>query len=121
MVWITRKYCRSTASVRRRAIGLSSPIKIELEKIIFNFNGGPDKKHKYLRHIEIGGGMGSSPIVKDDGQEPVGSRLTLVFDKYVPEMTPTSDALIQPVMDFNVKTPLEAYVDTCHRSSKRPS
>jgi hypothetical protein len=90
-----------------------SDIKIESEKIVFNFNGGPDKKHKYLRHIEIGGGMGSSPIVKDDGQEPVGSRLTLTFDKYVPEMTPDQlRALIQPVMDFNVKTPLEAYVDT---------
>jgi hypothetical protein len=37
----------------------------------------------------------------------------LTFDKYVPEMTPDQlRALIQPVMDFNVKTPLEAYVDT---------
>jgi hypothetical protein len=57
--------------------------------------------------------MGTSPIVQDDGQEPVGSRLTLVFDKYVPDLTPDQlRALIQPVMDFNVKTPLEAYVDT---------
>jgi hypothetical protein len=90
-----------------------SDVKIASDKIVFEFNGGPDHKHKYLRHIEIGGGMGSSPIVRDDGQEPVGSRLTLVFDKYVPEMTPDQvRALIQPVMDFNVKTPLEAYVDT---------
>lgn len=88
-------------------------IKIESDKIVFEFNGGPDHKHKYLRHIEIGGGMGSSPIVRDDGQEPVGSRLTLTFDKYVPEMTPDQlRALIQPVMDFSVKTPMEAYVDT---------
>jgi len=43
----------------------------------------------------------------------VGSRLTLVFDKFVPDITPDQlRALIQPVMDFNVKTPLEAYVDT---------
>lgn len=90
-----------------------SDIKIDSEKIVFEFNGGPDHKHKYLRHIEIGGGMGSSPLVRDDGQEPVGSRLTLVFDKYVPDMTPDQlRALIQPVMDFSVKTPLEAYVDT---------
>jgi hypothetical protein len=90
-----------------------SDIKIASDKIVFEFNGGPDHKHKYLRHIEVGGGMGSSPIVRDDGQEPVGSRLTLVFDKYVPEMTADQlRALIQPVMDFNVKTPLEAYVDT---------
>jgi hypothetical protein len=37
----------------------------------------------------------------------------LVFDKYVPDITPDQlRALIQPVMDFNVKTPMEAYVDT---------
>jgi hypothetical protein len=90
-----------------------SDIKIQSDKIVFEFNGGPDHKHKYLRHIEIGGGMGSSPIVRDDGQEPVGSRLTLTFEKFVPEMTPDQlRALIQPVMDFNVKTPMEAYVDT---------
>jgi hypothetical protein len=90
-----------------------SDIKIEADKIVFLFNGGPDHKHKFLRHIEIGGGMGSSPLVQDDGQEPVGSRLTLTFDKYVPDMTPDQlRALIQPVMDFNVKTPMEAYVDT---------
>jgi len=88
-------------------------IKIASDKIVFEFNGGPDHKHKYLRHIQIGGGMGSTPIVRDDGQEPVGSRLTLTFDKYVPEMTADQlRALIQPVMDFSVKTPMEAYVDT---------
>jgi len=90
-----------------------SDIKIESDKIVFLFNGGPDHKHKYLRHIEIGGGVGTSPVVRDDGQEPVGSRLTVAFDKYVPDMTPDQlRALIQPVMDFNVKTPMEAYVDT---------
>lgn len=90
-----------------------SDIKIEADKIVFLFNGGPDHKHKFLRHIEVGGGMGTSPVVQDDGQEPVGSRLTLTFDKYVPDMTPDQlRALIQPVMDFSVKTPMEAYVDT---------
>jgi hypothetical protein len=90
-----------------------SDIKIESDKIVFLFNGGPDHKHKFLRHIEIGAGVGTSPIVQDDGQEPVGSRLTLAFDKYVPDLTPDQlRALIQPVMDFNVKTPMEAYADT---------
>jgi hypothetical protein len=90
-----------------------SDIKIDSGKIVLEFNGGPDHKHKFLRHIQIGAGMGTAPIVQDNGQEPVGSRLTLVFDKYVPDITPDQlRALIQPVMDFNVKTPLEAYVDT---------
>jgi hypothetical protein len=92
---------------------LISDVKIDSDKIILEFNGGPDHKHKYLRHVEIGAGMGTSPVVADNGQEPVGSRLTLVFDKYVPDITPDQlRALIEPVMDFNVKTPLEAYVDT---------
>jgi hypothetical protein len=90
-----------------------SDIKIEEDKIVFLFNGGPDHKHKFLRHVEVGGGMGTGPVVRDDGQEPVGSRLTLTFEKYVPDITPDQlRALIQPVMDFNVKTPMEAYVDT---------
>lgn len=90
-----------------------SDIKIDSDKIVFLFNGGPDHKHKFLRHVEIGAGMGVSPLVQDDGQEPVGSRLTLSFDKYVPDMTPDQlRALIQPVMDFSVKTPVEAYADT---------
>jgi hypothetical protein len=90
-----------------------SDIKIDPGKIVLEFNGGPDHKHKYLRHVQIGGGLGTSPVVQDNGQEPVGSRLTLTFDKYVPDITPDQlRALIQPVMDFNVKTPLEAYVDT---------
>ena len=90
-----------------------SDVKIGSDKIVLEFNGGPDHKHKYLRHVQIGAGMGTSPVVADNGQEPVGSRLTLVFDKYVPDITPDQfRALIQPVMDFNVKTPLEAYVDT---------
>jgi hypothetical protein len=90
-----------------------SDIRIEGNKIVFDFNGGPDHKHKFLRHVSIGGGGGEVPVVRDNGQEPVGSRLTLLFSNYVPEMTPDQlRALIQPLMDFNVKTPLEAYVDT---------
>jgi hypothetical protein len=90
-----------------------SDIKIEGDKIVFLFNGGPDRKHKYLRHVEVGGGGGFTPLAQDNGQEPVGSRLTVVFEKYVPEMTGDQlKALIQPVIDFNVKTPIEAYTDT---------
>lgn len=90
-----------------------SDIKIEATRVVFEFNGGPDRKHKYLRHVEIGAAGGSVPLTQDDGQDPVGSRLTLVFDKYVPEMTADQmRALIQPVIDFSVKTPIEAYTDT---------
>ncbi len=90
-----------------------SDVSIEPNRIVFEFNGGPDHKHKFLRHVSVGAGGGDMPLVRDNGEEPVGSRLTLVFEGYVPEMTPDQlRALIQPVIDFSVKTPLEAYVDT---------
>ena len=50
-----------------------SDVKIDSDKIVFDFNGGPDHKHKFLRHVQIGAGMGTAPIVQEDGQEPVGS------------------------------------------------
>jgi hypothetical protein len=92
---------------------LITDFRIEKNKIIFDFNGGPEKKHKILRHISIGADPNyTSPIIRDDGEPVTGSRLTLEFDKYVPQLT--SDevrALIQPVIDFRMKSQLEVYVD----------
>ena len=33
-------------------------IKIDHDKMIFDLNGGPDAKHRFLRHVEIGAGPG---------------------------------------------------------------
>jgi hypothetical protein len=90
-------------------------IKIDHSKIIFALNGGPDAKHRFLRHISIGGGMGNdvTPMAQDDGQEPVGARLTLVFEKQLPELTGAQvKALLAPLISFDVKTPVQAYTDT---------
>ena len=32
-------------------------VKFDHNKIIFDLNGGPDPKHRFLRHIQIGGGV----------------------------------------------------------------
>ncbi len=84
------------------------------DRIVFDFNGGPEKKHNILRHISLGTNPDySSPVVRDDGQEPTGSRLTLIFEGYVPDLTGDEvRALIQPVIDFRLKSPIEAYTDT---------
>ena len=39
-------------------------IKIDRSKIVFDLNGGPDAKHRFLRHIQIGVGpdMGDPDI-----------------------------------------------------------
>ena len=90
-------------------------VKIDHNKIVFDINGGPDQKHRILRHISIGGGMGgdTTPLVQDDGQQPVGARLTLVFDKQIPELTGHDvKALLAPLISFDVKTPIQAYTDT---------
>lgn len=87
--------------------------RIEAKSLVFDFNGGPERKHKYLRHLEIGTGNYTNPVVQDDGTIPAGSRLILQFDKFVPDLTPDDvRLLIQPVLDFRTKSPIQAYTDT---------
>jgi hypothetical protein len=95
-------------------------VKFDKDKIIFMINGGPDAKHRFLRHIQIGmggGGMGpyddgTAPVVQG-GQDPQGARLTLTFKDHVPEMTDKEvKALLAPLISFDVKTPIQAFTDT---------
>jgi hypothetical protein len=90
-----------------------SDMHIEGNRMVFDLNGGPEKKHRFLRHIEIGTGGVMTPMARDDGSEPAGSRLTLLFDKSIPALTGTQvKQLLAPIVDFGVKTPIEAYTDT---------
>jgi len=89
-------------------------VKIENDKMIFDINGGPDHKHRFLRHIQIGAGPQMAPVVQDgDDQEPQGSRLTLDFKGRIPELTGSQvKALLAPLISFDVKTPIQAFTDT---------
>lgn len=90
-----------------------SNVKIEHDKIILDLNGGPDAKHRFLSHIQIGAGTNTAPVVQDDGQKPTGARLTLDFKGRMPAMTGTQvKALLAPLISFDVKTPIEAFTDT---------
>ena len=83
------------------------------DRIIFEFNDGPEKHHHILQHIEVGGGVATMPLAQDDGHVPIGSRMSLVFSKFVPEMTASQvRGLISPMIDFSIKTPVEAFADT---------
>jgi hypothetical protein len=83
------------------------------DRIVFEFNGGPDKHHRLMQHVIIGGGMIERPLAQDDGKVPVGSRLSLVFDKYVPELNAADlRELISPMLSFSLKTPVQAFADT---------
>ncbi|AXC15862.1 hypothetical protein ACPOL_6650 [Acidisarcina polymorpha] len=88
-------------------------VKFVQDKIVFELNGGPDQKHRILRHISVGAGGMMIPLARDDGQQPTGVRITLQFEKFVPEMTGTQvKELLQPLVDFKLKTPIQAYTDT---------
>lgn len=89
-------------------------VKIKGDSIVLLLNGGPDPKHRWLRHVSIGmDPYNTMPVVQDSGPEPVGSRITLVFDHHVPEITGQQvEALLAPVLGFGVKSPVEAYTDT---------
>jgi hypothetical protein len=89
-------------------------VKIDKTKIIFDLNGGPDHKHAFLRHIQIGTGGSMSPVVQNSNDpDPTGARLTLDFKGPVPELTGAQvKALLAPLISFDVKTPIQAFTDT---------
>jgi len=86
---------------------------IKGSEIVFDINGGSKRKGHWYDHIEVGGGGGMVPVHQEKGAANPGCTLALVFPKYVPEMT-TADVkkLLEPVIDFSVKSPTQAYLDT---------
>ena len=93
-------------------------IKIDKSKIVFDLDGGPDAKHRFLRHVQIGVGpdMGDSdidPELLNQSGDPAGARITLTFGDHVPELTAVQvKALLAPLISFDVKTPVQAFTDT---------
>ena len=89
-------------------------VKIEHAKIIFDINGGPDPRHRFLRHVQIGAGPEMNPVVQQgNDQDPTGARLSLAFESHIPELTGADvKNLLAPLISFDVKTPIQAYTDT---------
>ena len=93
-------------------------IKIDKSRIILDFDGGPDAKHRFLRHIQISAGapMGDpdeDPSLMNQQGDPAGSRVTLVFPGPVPELSSAQvKQLLVPLVSFDVKSPVKAYTDT---------
>jgi hypothetical protein len=91
-----------------------SDVIVKDKAIIFEINGGPKKKKKWYQRIEVGGMGGTTPIAPDGNpQNPKGSFVVLVFDKYVPEVTPEEvKQLLAPVFDFTALSATQAYTDS---------
>src|SRR5438067_13038416 len=65
-------------------------VQVKDDRIHFEINGGPIKKQKWYQHIQVSGAGGSAvPLGRNDStNNPRGSYVDLVFNKYVPEMNP---------------------------------
>lgn len=87
---------------------------IKDDHIHFEINGGPIKKQKWYEHIQVSGIGGTTPVAPtDQNANPRGSYVDLVFDHYVPDLTPEKfKQLLRPVLDFDSKSAMEAYLDT---------
>ena len=86
-----------------------SAVTVKPDRIVFDLNGGPYLKHRFLRHIELN----DMPIVSPDDEYVTGCRVTLLFEGGIPEVSaPEVKALLDPIIDFGVKTSAEAYADS---------
>lgn len=94
-------------------------VRIDHNKLIFDFNNGPDAAHRFLSHISLGTDPYYNQPVVADNSNPGGARLTLVFKDRVPELTGDQvKALLAPLISFDVKTPIQAYTDTLPKPLK---
>jgi len=92
-------------------------VDIKKDRIIFELNGGPQRKNKWYQHIEVSGVGGT--VVPDQPPAPAaanphGCVIALLFDtRFVPELTGDQvRQLLAPVLDFSSKSAVEAYLDT---------
>jgi hypothetical protein len=84
-------------------------VTVKDDRIVLDLNGGPYLSHRFLRHIDLNG----VPIVSQDGAQVTGCRVTLLFEGGLPEVSaPEVKALLDPIIDFGVKTSSEAYADS---------
>jgi hypothetical protein len=84
-------------------------VTVKADRIVFDLNGGPYLKHRFLRHIDLN----DAPVVANDGAQVTGCRVTLLFEGGLPDVSaPEVKALLDPIIDFGVKSSGEAYADS---------
>ena len=94
-------------------------VRFDKDKIIFDLNGGPDGKHRFLSHLSVGFDPYDDTPVVQGGDVATGSRITLAFKRQIPELTAQQvKALLAPLVSFDVKSPAKAYTDTLPKPLK---
>ncbi len=97
---------QSAAAGDRVAI---TTVTVKPDRILLDINGGPYLKHRFLRHVELN----DTPVVQDNGEQVTGFRVTLIFEGGIPDISaPEVKALLDPIIDFGIKTGAQAYADT---------
>ena len=93
-------------------------VEVKGDRILIDLNGGPYPKHRFLRHLSVGVNGVETP--SDLNADPAtGMRIALVFEGGVPEVSaPEVKALLEPLIDFGVKTGEQAYADTLPKPVK---
>ena len=89
-------------------------VKIDHNKIVFDIDGGPDPKHRFLRHVSLGTGRSDEP--RGPGRR-AGSGRRAAHSRPSRETSPNSPELMsrrssRPLISFDVKTPIQAFTDT---------
>lgn len=101
-------YQKGTAAVLGDRVAITA-FTVKGDTLQIDLNGGPYLKHRFLRHVSI---MGSEPAM-NDGAVATGTRVILAFEGGIPEVSAAEvKALLQPVVDFGVKSGAVAYADT---------
>lgn len=92
------------------------------KSIIFELNGGPQRKKKWYEHIEIdamGGAYSPAQNAPPENLNVHGTFVQLAFDKYVPNLTGEQvKKMLDPVLNFSAKSASEAYLDTVPPKAK---
>lgn len=96
-------------------------VRFKDKAIIFDINGGPERKKKWYEHVTVGGAGGQiTPGQPTEDTNIHGSFVEIEFNKFVPDVTPAQlKQLLDPVLNFSAKSATEAYLDTIPPKAKQ--
>lgn len=89
-------------------------VKIDDDRIVFEINGGMKGGRKWYDRIQVGVGTRTAPISTGSySVAPSGTTIALVFPEAVPPLnTAEVKEILAPVLDFNMRSATEQYVET---------
>ena len=61
-------YKKGTSAAAGDRIAITT-VTVKNDRIVFDLNGGPYLKHRFLRHVELN----DAPVVADDGAQVTGA------------------------------------------------